>query len=108
MMTHDPLAELRADWHRQHIEVVAVADNSRRWRRRAHLLIAVDVVAALLALGAGIVFGFVAWKMRDWLFGLSAVTLLFVCPPFAVSLIRARRLSVNWKDKTPEVPCSSH
>jgi hypothetical protein len=102
MMTDDPLAELRADWHRQHTDIVAVADNSRRWRRRAHLLILVDVVTGLLALGAGIVFTLVAWRTHDWLFGLSAVTLLTVCPPCAISLIRTRRLSVNWKDNTPE------
>lgn len=78
------------------------ADTSRRWRRRAHLLIVFDAVAALLALGAGIVFIIVAWRTHDWLFGLSAVTLLSVCPPCAISLIRARQLSANWNDKTPE------
>ena len=102
MMTDDPLAELRADWHRQLVDVVAIADKSRRWRRRARLLTVADVVAALLALGTGIVFTILAWRTHDWLFGLSAVTLLFVCPPFAISLIRARRLSVDWKDRTPE------
>jgi hypothetical protein len=79
-----------------------VADASRRWRRRAHLLIVFDVVAASLALGVGIAFIIVAWRTHDWLFGLSAVTLLSVCPPCAISLIRARRLSANWNDKTPE------
>lgn len=102
MMTDDPLAELRADWHRQLVDVVAIADKSRRWRRRARLFTVADVIAALLALGTGIVFTILAWRAHDWLFGLSAVTLLFVCPPFAVSLIRARRLSVDWKDRTPE------
>jgi hypothetical protein len=102
MMTDDPLAELRADWHRQDIDVVGIAENSRRWRRRAHLLIVADIVAAVLALGTGIMCTYLAWKRHDWLFGLSAFTLLFVCPPFAVSLVRARRLSGNWRDKTPE------
>jgi hypothetical protein len=102
MMTDDPLAELRADWHRQRIDVVAAADKSRRWRRRARLLIVVDAMAALLALGAGILFTVSAWRTHDWLFGLSAATLLFVCPPFAISLIRTRRESTNWRDKTPE------
>jgi hypothetical protein len=101
-MTDDSLTELRADWHRQHTDVAAVADASRRWRRRAHLLIVFDVVAASLALGVGIAFIIVAWRTHDWLFGLSAVTLLSVCPPCAISLIRARRLSANWNDKTPE------
>jgi hypothetical protein len=102
MMTDDPLAELKADWHRQHIDVVGIADNSRRWRRRTRLLIVFDVVSALLALGAGIAFTYVALRTHDWLFGLSAVTLLCVCPPCAISIIRSRRLSINWKDKTPE------
>jgi hypothetical protein len=102
MMTDDPLAELRADWHRQHVDVVAMADESRRWRRRARLWIVLDAVAALFALGAGITFALSAWRTHDWLFGLSAATLLFVCPPFAISLIRTRRVSTNWRDKTPE------
>jgi hypothetical protein len=102
MMSDDPLAEFRADWHRQHIDIVAVAENSLRWRRRTHLLIATDMFLGLVGLGAGVVFALLAWKIHDWLFGLSAFTLLFVCPAFAISLVRTRRLSVDWKDKTPE------
>jgi len=102
MMTDDPLTEFRADWQRQHVDVIAVAENSRRWRRRTQLLIVADVVAALIALGVGFLFTLLAWKTHDWLFGLSAFTLLFACPAFAVSLIRARRMSVDWTDKTPE------
>jgi hypothetical protein len=102
MMTNDPMTEFRADWQRQHVDVVAIAENSRRWRRRTRLLIVADVVAALIALGAGVLFTRIAWKTHDWLFGLSALTLLLVCPAFAISLIRTRRLSVDWKDATPE------
>ena len=102
MMTDDPLAEFRADWHRQHIDVVAVAENSGRWRRRTRLLIVADVATALVALGAGIMFALTAWTTHDWLFGLSAFTMLFVCPTFAVLLIRTRRRSMDWKVKTPE------
>jgi amino acid transporter len=99
-MTDDPLPQLRADWCRQNIGVVAA--KSRRWRQRAKLLIVLDVVAAVIALCVGMVFSIVAWETHDWLFGLSAVTLLLVCPPYAISLIRARRLNLNWEDQTPE------
>ena len=102
MMSNDPPTEFRADWQRQHVDVVAVAENSRRWRRRTQLLIVADVVAALIALGVGVLFALLAWKTHDWLFGLSAVTLLLVSPAFAISLIRTRRLSLDWTDKTPE------
>ena len=101
MMTDDPVAEFRADWHRQHIDVVALAERSRRWRRRMHLLILADVVAGLVGLGAGLIFAFAAWRRHDWLFGLSAFTLLLLCPTFAIALIRTR-LSADWKDETPE------
>jgi hypothetical protein len=101
-MTDDPLAELRADWNRQHADIAAIAGNARRWRRRASLLIVADILAGSLALAAGILFAVIAWKTHDWLFGLSAITLLFACPPCAISLIRARRSSLSWEDKTPE------
>jgi hypothetical protein len=101
-MIDDPLAELRADWNRQHADIAAMASNARRWRRRASLLIVADILSGTLALGAGILFAVIAWKTHDWLFGLSAVTLLFACPPCAISIIRTRRSSLSWKDKTPE------
>src|SRR5258708_18034814 len=101
-MIDDPLAELGADWNRQHADIAAIAGNARRWRRRASLLIVADILAGSLALGAGILFAVIAWRTHDWLFGLSAATLLFACPPCAISLIRARRSSLSWKDKTPE------
>jgi hypothetical protein len=101
-MIDDSLAELRADWNRQHADIAAIAGNARRWRRRTSLLIMADIFAGSLALGAGIVFVIIAWKTHDWLFGLSAVTLLSACPPSAISLVRARRSSLSWEDKTPE------
>jgi hypothetical protein len=101
-MIEDPLAELREDWNRQHADIAAIAGNARRWRRRASLLIVADILAGCLALGAGVLFGIIAWRTHDWLFGLSAVTLLFACPPCAISLIRARRSSLSWNDETPE------
>jgi hypothetical protein len=101
-MIDDPLAELRADWNRQHEDIAAIAGNARRWRRRASLLIVADILAGTLALDAGILFAVIAWRTHDWLSGLSAVTLLFACPPCAISVIRARQSSLSWKDKTPE------
>jgi hypothetical protein len=65
-------------------------------------LIAIDVSAALLALVVGAAFAVIAWKMQDWLFGLSAVTLLFAGPPRAISIIRTRRSSLICNDRTPE------
>lgn len=101
-MIDHPLAELRADWNRQHADIAAIAGSALRWRRRASLLIVADVLAGSLALGAGILFAVIAWRTHDWLFGLAAVTLLVACPPCAISLIRARRSSLNWEDHTPE------
>ena len=101
-MIDDPLAELRTDWNRQDADIVAIAHNAPQWRRRTSLLIVVDVLAGSLALGAGLLFAVLAWTTHDWLFGLSAVTLLFACPPCVISLVRARRSSLRWEDKTPE------
>jgi hypothetical protein len=101
-MIDDPLAELRADWNRQDADIVAIARNALRWRRRTSLLIVVDILAGALALGAGILFAVIALKAHDWLFGLSAFTLLFACPPCVISLIRARRSTLSLEDKTPE------
>jgi hypothetical protein len=101
-MTDDVLAELREDWIRQQADIAAIGEKALRWRRRAYLLIAMDISAALVALGAGIAFGVIAWRTHDWLFGLAAVTLLFACPPCAMSLIKVRRSTFNWDDKTPE------
>jgi hypothetical protein len=101
-MIDDPLAELREDWNRQNADIAAIAGNARRWRRRASLLILADILTGSLALGVGILFAVIAWRTHDWLFGLSAITLLFACPPCAISLIRARRSNLSWEDKTPE------
>jgi hypothetical protein len=101
-MIDDPLAELRADWNRQHADIAVIAGNASSWRRRATLFIVADILAASLAVGAGLSFAVIAWRTHDWLFGLSAVALLSVCPPCAISLIRTRRSSLSWKDKTPE------
>lgn len=101
-MIDDPLAELRADWNRQQADIGAIAKKARRRRRRASLLIAADILAGSLALGAGILFGVIAWRTHDWLFGLSAFTLLFACPSCAVALIRIRRSSLIGNENTPE------
>jgi len=101
-MIDDPIAELRADWNRQQADIAAISGNAIRWGRRTSLLIVADILAGSLALGAGILFAVIAWKTHDWLFGLSAITLLFACPPCAISLISARRSSLSWEDKTPE------
>jgi hypothetical protein len=101
-MNDDPLAELRADWNRQHADIAAIAHNARRWRRRVSLLIVADILAGSLALGVGILFAVIAWRTRDWLFGLSAVCLFLACPLCTISVIRIRRSSLSWKDKTPE------
>lgn len=101
-MIDDPIAELRADWNRQQADIAAIAGNSLRWRRRTSLFIVADVLAGALALGAGILFAVIAWRTHDWFFGLAAVTLVVACPPCAISLIRSRRSSLNWEDKTTE------
>jgi len=101
-MTDDPLAELRADWNRQPVDPAFDVGNLPRWRRRTYWLIAADVSAATTTLVAGICFAVIAWKTRDWLFGLSAATLLFAGPPPAISVIRTRRSSLIWNDETPE------
>jgi hypothetical protein len=101
-MTDDLVGELKADWQRQDVEIVAVKQRLTRWRSRAYLILAADVVGALLALAVGTGFAAIAWKSHDLLFGLSAFTLLVVCPPFIVGVFRERLRSLKWTDRTPE------
>src|SRR5579864_216789 len=101
-MTDDLVGELKADWQRQDVEVVAVKQRLKRWRSFAYLIVAADVAGALLALAAGIGFAVIAWRRNDLLFGLSAFTLLVTYPPLVIRAFRERRRSLRWADRTPE------
>lgn len=101
-MTDDLVGELKADWQRQDVEVVAVKQRLKRWRSFAYLIVAADIAGALLALAVGIGFAVIAWRRNDLLFGLSAFTLLVTYPPLVIRVFRERRRSLRWADRTPE------
>jgi hypothetical protein len=101
-MTDDPVSEYKADWRRQDVEVEAIRQRLHRRRMLGYLNFAAGFVGSLLALATGVGYAVIAWKKRDVLFGLSALTLLIAYPPLALGAFRARRLSMIWTDRTPE------
>jgi len=101
-MTDEVIDELRADWRRQEIQLDDFRRRLSRSRVRTTWVIAFELAMALIGVLAGLWYAVLAWQRRDLLFGLSALTMLVVSPPFAVEVHRLRRRSLVWADRTPE------
>jgi len=101
-MTDEVIDELRADWRRQEIQLDDFRRRLNRSRLRTTWVIAFELAMDLIGVLAGLWYAVLAWQFRDLLFGLSALTLLVIFPPFAIELYRLRRRSLLWVDRTPE------
>jgi hypothetical protein len=101
-MLDNSIEELKQQWQRQQIDLGVLRHRLGHWRLKTYLMMAVDIVAALLALTAGVGFMIVAVRNHDFFYGVSGITLLAVCPVAAVGLLRARQQGLSWIDRTPE------
>ena len=101
-MSDDVLDELKSDWRGQEAPLEVLGRRLHRSRVWTTLALAIELAMTVGGVLAGLWFAVVAWRLRDPFFGLSALTLLFICPLFSLELYRLRWRSLNWADRTPE------
>ncbi len=95
MTNDDFLASLRADWRRQAINVSNLAARVEARRRRAGLVMACNIVGVAVLAAFALVFGYLAIRYADALYGVAGFAFLFAVPPTLFELLdfgRARRL----------------
>lgn len=101
-MIDEQWAALRAGWRRQDTDSAAIYARLRRERWRPHVVLALELLGALLTLVVGGWYAWAAVKQQSLLLALSALVLLLSMPAFALGTLRARRGSLRWEEETPE------
>jgi hypothetical protein len=94
--------DLKTDWQRQELEVDELQLRLRASRWRTRLVLVLEILWTLFGLVMGLLYAVIAWRWRDLLFALSALTILLIVPPFFVELLLLRLRSLGWVDRTPE------
>lgn len=101
MTNDDFLGQLRSDWRRQTINVSDLAAQVAARRRRAGLVMAGNVLAIITMASFAFLFGSVAVRERDALFGIAAVAFLLAAPAVLFEAIDFRRVSHLRYDDSP-------
>jgi hypothetical protein len=99
-MADDFIDSLKRDWEGQAVEATLARLRRRRWL--PPVLLSLDIVGAAAMAIAGAGFAVIALKLRDLLFGLSAVAMLLVGLPLVLAAVRVRWRSLAWDGETPE------